>query len=42
MLRDYWYISTLMARRIVELAARKEWGQARSSLPQRRVVQVRA
>ncbi|SRR5712692_327472 len=34
--------STLMARRIVELAAEGRWEEKRSSLPRRRVVTVRA
>ena len=34
--------ATLMARRIVELAARNEWQRAHTQLPQRRVVHVRA
>jgi hypothetical protein len=35
-------LSTLMARRIVELAAEGSWEEKRSSLPRRRVVAVRA
>ena len=35
-------LSTLMARRIVELAAEGSWEEKRSSLPHRRVVTVRA
>lgn len=34
--------STLMIRQIIRLAARKDWTHARFSLPQRRIVHVRA
>ena len=34
--------STLLARKIVALASRGEWETKRSSLPQRRLVRVRA
>ena len=34
--------STLLARKIVDLASRGEWETKRASLPQRRLVRVRA